>query len=51
MLVAAAARQYELAADKKTADTMALGDHLANVIEASLPIVRQELAAMAPETM
>ena len=51
MLVAAAARQYELAADKKTADTMALGDHLANVIEASLPIVRQELAAMTPETM
>jgi CheY-like chemotaxis protein len=51
MLVAAAARQYEVAADGNTQKATALGDSLATAIDASLPIVRQELAAMAPNTM
>ncbi len=51
MLVAAAARQYEAATDGNTREAMSLGDSLAIAIDASLPIVRQELAAMAPNTM
>ena len=46
--VAAAARRFEAAADMGAPETVALGDHLAAAIEASIPIVRQELATTAP---
>jgi hypothetical protein len=45
--VAAAARRFELAANMGEAETVALADHLATSIKASLTGVRQELAAMA----
>ncbi len=45
--VAAAARRFEVAADAGASDTVALGDHLAAAINASVALARQEIAAMA----
>jgi CheY-like chemotaxis protein/HPt (histidine-containing phosphotransfer) domain-containing protein len=48
--VASAARQFEVAADMGAPETAEIADHLAAAIEASMPIVRQELRAMVPTT-
>jgi signal transduction histidine kinase/DNA-binding response OmpR family regulator/HPt (histidine-containing phosphotransfer) domain-containing protein len=45
--VAAAARRLEVATGRHAAETVGLADHLAAAIKASMPIARQELAAMA----
>jgi signal transduction histidine kinase/DNA-binding response OmpR family regulator/HPt (histidine-containing phosphotransfer) domain-containing protein len=45
--VAAAARRFEDAADMNAAETVALGDHLAAAIKASITVIRQELVTMA----
>jgi len=45
--VAAAARRIEIAADMGAPETVALGDRLAEAIETSTTIIKQELLAMA----
>jgi HPt (histidine-containing phosphotransfer) domain-containing protein len=47
LLVAAAAGQFELAADSGAPEAAVFGNHLTAAIEASLTIVRQELRAVA----
>jgi HPt (histidine-containing phosphotransfer) domain-containing protein len=44
--VAAAAREFELAADMDAPETMVLADRLVVEIKASIPIVQQELIAV-----
>jgi signal transduction histidine kinase/CheY-like chemotaxis protein/HPt (histidine-containing phosphotransfer) domain-containing protein len=48
--VAAAARRFEVAADAGAPETVALGDHLAAAINASVALARQEIAAMVATT-
>jgi HPt (histidine-containing phosphotransfer) domain-containing protein len=47
---AAAARRFEAAIDRGAADTAARADHLAAAIEASIPVIRQELLAVTAIT-
>jgi HPt (histidine-containing phosphotransfer) domain-containing protein len=49
LYVAAAARQFEVAADMGAPETEALGDHLAAAIEASVAVTRQEFSAIAAD--
>ena len=48
--VAAAARRFEVAADAGAPETVALGDHLAAAINASVALARREIAAMVATT-
>jgi PAS domain S-box-containing protein len=51
LAMAAAARQFEVAADMGTHETVALGANLAAAIEASTILVQTELTAMAATTL